>query len=194
MRVLPCGDRAVLLDCASLDEARRWHAALRDEADVTLGARTVLVHGDPAASRALVARTRPQELEHTVGELVEIPVVYDGDDLDDVARLTGLTPSEVVEAHTGRPWIATFAGFAPGFVYLSGGDPRLDVPRRSTPRTRVPAGSVGLAGTLSGVYPRPSPGGWQLIGRTYVPMWDLDADPPARLRPGARVQFVEARR
>lgn len=196
MRVLPCGDRALIIDCASLDEARRWHAALRqhDGVDPVLGARTVLVHGDPARLRALIARTRPAELDDTIGEVVDIPVVYDGEDLDEVARLTGLTSQEVIAAHTGRPWTAAFSGFAPGFVYLAGGDPRLDVPRRSTPRTRVPAGSVGLAGTLSGVYPRSSPGGWQLIGRTYVPLWDLERDPPALLRPGARVRFVEVRR
>ncbi len=192
MRVLPCGDRALIIECASLDEARGWHAALDGQVEAVLGARTVLVHGDPAALRSLIARTRPAELADTEHDAVEIPVVYDGEDLDEVARLTGLTTREVVDAHTGRPWTAAFSGFAPGFVYLAGGDPRLVVPRRATPRTRVPAGAVGLAGELSGVYPRPSPGGWQLIGRTYVPLWDLDNDPPALLRPGARVRFVEA--
>ena len=97
---------------------------------------------------------------------VEIDVVYDGADLDEVARLTGLTPDEVVAAHTGTLWRVGFGGFAPGFAYLVGGDARLNVPRRAEPRTRVPAGSVGLAGEFSGVYPRESPGGWQLIGRT----------------------------
>ncbi len=121
-----------------------------------------------------------------------VPVVYDGADLDDVARLTGLTPAEVVAAHTGTPWVVAFTGFAPGFGYLTGGDPRLRVPRHDVPRPRVPAGSVGLAGRYSGVYPRASPGGWRLIGRTGLTLWDAAADPPAELRPGRRVRFEVA--
>lgn len=125
-------------------------------------------------------------------ETVEIPVHYDGPDLDEVAALTGLSPDEVVGAHTGRSWRVGFAGFAPGFAYLVDGDPRLAVPRLATPRSRVPAGAVGLAGEFSGVYPRSSPGGWQLIGHTDLVLWDLDRDPPALLRPGVRVRFVDA--
>lgn len=121
--------------------------------------------------------------------VVTLPVIYDGADLADVARLTGLDEQEVVEAHTGSAWRVGFIGFAPGFAYLVGGDPRLHVPRRETPRTRVPAGSVGLAGEFGGIYPRPSPGGWQLIGRTEVTLWDLDRDPPALLQPGTLVRF-----
>ncbi|MDR6862192.1 5-oxoprolinase/urea amidolyase family protein [Phycicoccus sp. 3266] len=123
---------------------------------------------------------------------VEVPVRYDGPDLRDVADHTGLTPEEVVAAHTGTPWTVGFGGFAPGFAYLAGGDPRLEVPRRGEPRTRVPPGAVGLAGPFSGIYPRSSPGGWQLIGHTDVVLWDLAADPPALLRPGMRVRFVDA--
>jgi KipI family sensor histidine kinase inhibitor len=108
-----------------------------------------------------------------------------------VAALTGLTPAGVVAAHTGTPWRVAFTGFAPGFGYLEGGDPRLDVPRRAVPRVRVPAGAVGLAGRFSGVYPVESPGGWQLIGRTEAVLWDLDRDPPALLRPGTTVRFIE---
>ena len=121
-----------------------------------------------------------------------VPVVYDGADLDDVARLTGLTPAEVAAAHTGTPWVVAFTGFAPGFGYLTGGDPRLRVPRHDVPRPRVPAGAVGLAGRYSGVYPRASPGGWRLIGRTGLTLWDAAADPPAELRPGRRVRFEVA--
>ena len=98
----------------------------------------------------------------------------------------------MVAAHTGTPWQVAFGGFAPGFMYLTGGDPRLQVPRRSSPRTSVPAGSVALAGEYSAVYPRSSPGGWQLIGRALVDVFDLDRDPPALLVPGARVRFVES--
>jgi KipI family sensor histidine kinase inhibitor len=123
-------------------------------------------------------------------------VVYDGADLEEVSRLTGLTSDQVIAAHTGTPWRVGFGGFAPGFAYLIGGDERLNVPRQSEPRTKVPAGSVALAGEFSAIYPRESPGGWQLIGRITddVPaLWDLDRDPPALLRPGMWVQFREVR-
>ncbi|HEX6917866.1 MAG TPA: allophanate hydrolase subunit 1 [Phycicoccus sp.] len=124
------------------------------------------------------------------GEVVEVVVRYDGPDLGDVARITGLDEEEVVRAHTGTSWRVAFGGFAPGFAYLVGGDPRLRVPRLDSPRSSVPAGSVGLAGDFSGVYPRSSPGGWRLLGRTDVVLWDPDRDPPAILRPGATVRFV----
>ncbi|MEG9226811.1 5-oxoprolinase subunit B family protein [Aeromicrobium sp. Sec7.5] len=192
MRLLPAGDRAVLLDCADPDEARAWHAALVDAADVTLGARTVLVRGEPAETRRLVTAARPREVSTRPSTEVVLAVVYDGPDLDEVARLTGLTVEEVVTAHTGTTWDVAFTGFAPGFAYLTGGDPRLHVPRRDTPRPRVPAGAVGLAGPYSGAYPRESPGGWQLLGRTDATLWDLDRDPPALLRPGTRVRFEVA--
>lgn len=97
-----------------------------------------------------------------------------------------------MRAHTGQTWTVAFVGFAPGFGYLTGQDRRLHVPRRSDPRVRVPAGAVGLAGEFSGIYPRESPGGWQLLGRTPTPVWDLDRDPPALLQPGIRVRFVPA--
>lgn len=119
-------------------------------------------------------------------------MVDDGADLTEVARLTGLSPDEVVVAHTARSWRVAFCGFAPGFGYLVDGDPRLRVTRRTTPRTRVPAGSVGLAGNYSGVYPRPSPGGWQLIGRTDLVLFDVEHNPPALLEPGVTVRFIVA--
>ena len=122
--------------------------------------------------------------------LVTIPVRYDGPDLDDVARHTGLTVAEVTAAHEASHWEVAFCGFVPGFAYLVGGDPRLEVPRRSTPRTVVPAGAVALAGRYSGIYPRPSPGGWQLIGRTSAVLFDPHRESPALLRPGDRVRFV----
>lgn len=192
MRLLPVGDRAVLIDCTDAAEARAWHAALAGSSDVTLGARTVLVRGDPAEVRRLVAGTTPRETIQDSAHETTILVVYDGPDLDEVAHLTGLTPDEVVAAHTGTAWEVAFTGFAPGFAYLTGGDPRLNVPRRDTPRSRVPVGAVALAGPYSGIYPRESPGGWQLLGRTDAPLWDLDRDPPALLRPGGRVRFAVA--
>lgn len=124
--------------------------------------------------------------------VVEIGVRYDGADLDEVAGLTGLTPAEVVLAHTGTPWRVAFGGFVPGFGYLVGGDPRLHVPRRGSPRPCVPAGSVALAGEFTGVYPRASPGGWQLIGTTDAVLWDPDRVRPALLTPGSVVRFVDA--
>jgi len=192
MRILTCGDTAVLLDCDTLDEAQGWYAALESSSDAVLGARTVLLRGVPERLRALVARITPAD--STPGDeqpALEIPTRYDGEDLIEVAALTGLSIDEVVAAHTGSIWTVAFGGFAPGFAYLTGGDPRLTVPRRDSPRTSVPAGAVGLAGTFSGVYPRESPGGWQLIGHTALAMWDLDREPPALLHAGHRVRFVE---
>jgi KipI family sensor histidine kinase inhibitor len=121
-------------------------------------------------------------------------VHYDGEDLEELAGLLHLAPDELVHRHTGTEWTVAFGGFAPGFGYLTQPGGQWDVPRRSTPRTRVPAGSVALAGEFSGVYPRESPGGWQLIGRTDVAVFDLDRDPAALLRPGVRIRFVDTDR
>jgi KipI family sensor histidine kinase inhibitor len=193
MKLLPCGDHAVLIDCTSLDEAQGWFAALHHEVDAVLGARSVLLRGEPSALRQLVDRSEPRDMATAeAGEEIEIRVTYGGPDLADVASHTGISEEEIVAAHTGTRWTVAFGGFAPGFAYLVGGDERLVVPRRETPRTSVPAGSVGLAGEFSGVYPRSSPGGWQLIGRTDAVMFDVDRDPPALLVPGARVRFVVA--
>jgi KipI family sensor histidine kinase inhibitor len=154
----------------------------------------VLLRGEPSDLRALVDRSEPGDITaEEAGDEIEIPVTYDGPDLADVTSHTGLSEDEIVAAHTGTPWTVAFGGFAPGFAYLVGGDERLVVPRRESPRTSVPAGSVGLAGEFSGVYPRSSPGGWQLIGRTDAVMFDVDRDPPALLAPGAHVRFVESR-
>lgn len=193
MRILACGDRAVLLDCDSLDESTAWFDALAD-VDPVLGAKTVLLRGNPRELRALVATRRPAPADaRDQADPVTIPVDYDGPDLAEVAALTGLSESEVVATHTGSTWTVGFTGFAPGFAYLVGGDQRLRVPRRETPRSSVPAGSVGLAGEFSGIYPRSSPGGWQLIGSTDVDLFDLHRAPPALLQPGIRVRFEERR-
>jgi KipI family sensor histidine kinase inhibitor len=127
------------------------------------------------------------------GELIEIPVVYDGADLEDLAGLLGCGVDEVIERHTGEEWTVAFCGFSPGFGYLTGRG-EWDVPRRKSPRTKVPAGAVGLAGEFSGVYPRESPGGWQLLGRTDVKIFDQDRDPAALFHPGRRVRFTDAGR
>jgi biotin-dependent carboxylase-like uncharacterized protein len=151
---------------------------------------TVRPGTDLAGLRGAVRALDVGPVDAADGETVEIPVVYDGPDLDEVAELTGLGVDGVVAAHTGTPWRVGFGGFAPGFAYLTGGDPDLHVERRSEPRTSVPPGAVGLAGEFSGIYPRSSPGGWQLIGRTDAVLWDADRDPPALLTPGAQVRFV----
>jgi KipI family sensor histidine kinase inhibitor len=194
--VLPYGDAALLVeheDVLALAEGCRA-ADLAGVLDVVPAATTVLLLVEPGTDlgglRAAVEGLEVRPV--AAGEVgsVEIPVVYDGPDLADVAELTGLSAEEVVAAHTGTPWRVAFGGFAPGFAYLSGGDPRLAVSRREKSRTKVPAGSVGLAGEYSGIYPRSSPGGWQLIGHTDAVLWDLDRDPPALLQPGADVRFV----
>lgn len=195
------GDRALLLECESGDEVLALAAALHDAAppgviDIVPGARTVLVSlADPgfqSRARAMLAgiavghsgrRAQPDRAD------VVIDVTYGGADLDEVADLLQMAPRAVVDAHTGTPWRVGFVGFAPGFAYLVGGDPCLNVPRRAEPRTRVPAGAVALAGGYSGVYPRESPGGWQLIGRTESILWDPDRPHPALLTPGMWVRF-----
>ena len=207
MRVLPCGDAAVLLEVADVEAVLSLADAVRAArlpavVDVVPAARTVLVTVQPGTDLATL-RQRLVSLAQTAaptpravspGQVTTIPVVYDGPDLDEVAGLTGLSRQQVVSAHTAAPWRVAFGGFAPGFAYLTGGDPRLEVPRRSEPRTSVLGGSVALAGRFSGVYPRASPGGWQLIGRTDVVLWDLHRDPPALLRPDGWVRFVDAAR
>lgn len=125
-----------------------------------------------------------------VGRLVEIPTIYDGPDLPEVAQRIGCTVAEVVAMHSERTYLAAFAGFAPGFMYCTGLDERLRIPRRDTPRTSVPSGSVAIADVYTSIYPVPSPGGWNLLGRTDVQLFDLHAAQPALIRPGDRVSFV----
>ena len=202
-RLLPCGQTAVLVEVDSGDAVAALAAAVTAAGwpgvvEIVPAARTLLLGTDTPASlsrlrpllEALVERTDSSPPLADPTHTMEIPVAYDGPDLAEVARLTGLSESVVVAAHTGTPWRVAFGGFAPGFAYLTGGDPRLTVPRRAEPRTVVPAGAVGLAGEFSGIYPRSSPGGWQLIGRTAAAVWDADRDPPALLRPGWFVRFV----
>ena len=161
-------------------------------------ARTVYVAFDPLLSSrveltaAIRALNVAADMERH-SRIVEIPVIYDGEDMADVADLLGISVDEVVRRHCDAAWSVAFVGFAPGFAYLTGGDPIFDVPRRKVPRLSVPAGAVGLAGTFSGVYPRVSSGGWQLLGHTETLMWDERADPPALLQPGDTVRFTPVR-
>ncbi|WP_420119974.1 5-oxoprolinase subunit B family protein [Nakamurella sp.] len=156
---------------------------------VTGSATTGSARADDATTGGATTGGPPAGSGVTAPDDLEIAVVYDGPDLAEVAASTGLTVAEVIATHTGTPWQAAFVGFAPGFAYLIGGDPRLRVARHPQSRPRVPAGSVALAGEYSAVYPRESPGGWQLIGHTTARLWDETAEPPAAIRPGRRVRF-----
>ncbi|WP_328389616.1 5-oxoprolinase subunit B family protein [Nocardia sp. NBC_00416] len=207
----PAGDRAFLLTAADPDRVARLVAELAAQpvegvVDILPAAETVLVTLDSVRSAHRVRR----ELERVVGavraagagdvsrgtspdttEPVRIPTRYDGPDLAAVAETLDMRPDEVVTAHTATIWRCAFVGFAPGFGYLSATDWRLTVSRRPTARTRIPPGSVGLADAFSAVYPRQTPGGWQLIGSTELTMWDTERDPPALIRAGTRVRFVD---
>ncbi|WKB55754.1 urea amidolyase family protein [Eleftheria terrae] len=202
MRLLPAGD-AVLVELDDLSQALGLLASLQAEPiegirEIVPGARTLLIDRDPLvlSREALAAELarRSLDLRHAeAGQRVDIPVHYDGEDLAEVAAFLKITPEEVVRRHTGADWFVAFTGFAPGFAYLTGGDELLrQLPRRASPRTRIPPGAVAVAGGFSGVYPKASPGGWQLLGQTLTPMWDLRRDPPALLQPGQRVRFVDA--
>ena len=205
--VLDYGDQALMVQCGSTAEVLAWAAALRAAAwpgviDIVPAARTVLVKLDGPRYQIVIRqrlRKLRVDLDVYLAEAgvappdrradVVIDVVYDGPDLAEVAGHTGLTTAQVIDAHTATLWRVGFSGFAPGFAYLVDGDPRLRVPRRSDPRTAVPAGSVALAGEFGAIYPRRSPGGWQLIGRTDAVLWDIDRPDPALLTQGKWVQF-----
>ncbi|MEV7870286.1 5-oxoprolinase subunit PxpB [Streptomyces sp. NPDC088124] len=201
MRVLPVGERALLVEVADGPAAEALHAELlRRRAEGTLppvgeivpAARTVLLDGvaDPAGLAARLGDWESTGPSVAEGAVVELPVRYAGADLAEVAALWGVAEREVVRIHTATEFRVAFCGFAPGFGYLTGLPERYAVPRRTTPRTAVPAGSVGLAGPYTGVYPRSSPGGWRLIGTTDAVLWDTARTPPALLAPGTRVRFT----
>ncbi|AWH90841.1 5-oxoprolinase subunit PxpB [Dietzia lutea] len=210
-QVLPYGPAAHLIEVADTAAATALAAALRAAAvvetsavkgglagrvvDIVPAARTVLVttDGSPAAAAAVrdaVDSWSPADLADIGGRLHEIPVIYDGPDLEAVADATGMASEDVVAAHAGAEYTVAFGGFSPGFCYLTGLPPVLHLPRRPDPRTEVPTGSVGVAGEFSAVYPRPSPGGWNLIGTAQVPMWDSSWERPNLLAPGDTVRFV----
>jgi KipI family sensor histidine kinase inhibitor len=199
-RVLPYGDRALLVEVDGLAAVAAVRAALErsplpGQCDLVPAARTVLVVLDRRPTDldlAALRRLSPQDpVDDAAAGGVELPVVFDGPDLAEVADLVGRPVPDLVDALTAIEFTVAFGGFAPGFGYLTGLPEELHVPRRSTPRTRVPAGSVGLAGPFAGAYPRESPGGWQLVGRTDAVLFDVDRDPPALLVPGARVRLYE---
>jgi KipI family sensor histidine kinase inhibitor len=197
IEVRRAGEHGALLELADNAAAVRVAHRLASESgfvDVVPGHRTVLVTWDdePPELIELAESALRDDQPLLTGASVEIPVRYDGPDLDEVARLTALSPEEVMARHMGTEYVVGFLGFAPGFAYLLGGDERLRVERRAEPRELVPAGSVALAGPYSGIYPRESPGGWQLIGSTTTVLFDATRDPPALLSAGDRVRFVAA--
>jgi KipI family sensor histidine kinase inhibitor len=197
MKFLPVGRGALLAELDSQAAVRALYAELRRRAppglsEVVPGARTVLLVGSGLDAlkaempRWLLGQSAPLE-----GPRVEIPVIYDGPDLGEVASLSGLPVSTIIRLHSAAEFTVAFCGFIPGFAYLSGLPVELQVPRRRQPRTRVEPGSIGVAGEFSGIYPRATPGGWQLIGHTPATLWDTARNPPALLTPGTRVRFVE---
>ena len=194
------GEAALLVEVESPGRAQALASSLGDDPptgvlEAVPGMESVLVELDPlgpepiAVIPGLVERLAAVGADVAVGALHTIPVVYDGPDLEKVASLTGLTPADVIDAHSGNVLRVLFCGFAPGFAYLGDLPPALRVDRLATPRTRTPAGSVAIAGAMSGIYPADLPGGWRVIGRTDVTLFDPHRDPPALLRPGDRVQF-----
>ncbi|MFD6417912.1 allophanate hydrolase subunit 1 [Streptomyces sp. NPDC060194] len=203
MRVRPVGRRALLVELGSAAEVQALHAELlRRRAagllpavrEIVPAAGTILLDGLDAPDR--LAAELPSwdvpPLTETDAGRVTVPVRFDGPDLAEVAGLWGVRPEDVPDIVTGLPFRVAFCGFAPGFGYLTGLPDALHVPRRDTPRTAVPTGSLGLAGGYAGVYPRSSPGGWQLIGTAQTVLWDPARDPAALLAPGARVRFTDA--
>lgn len=213
--IVPFGDGALLVVLGERIDAslnRRVHAlaaavGAARSADPRWGApipahASLLVPYDPLAMELAEAKERlgalvasageDESVAEDEGEPLEIPVRYgggDGPDLDEVAARLRITPEDVIALHAGTTYRVFALGFAPGFAYLATLPPALVLPRRATPRTRVPAGSVAIAGEQTAVYPAATPGGWHLVGRTDLPVWDPRLDPPALLRPGGRVRF-----
>jgi KipI family sensor histidine kinase inhibitor len=204
LHLRPYGEGAWLLEVPA-EHVPATYAAVRalveqgrlSAREVVPGARTVLLDGVAGvdADELLTAvGERAVAAEQTRARAVEVPTRYDGADLEDVARLWDMTTDEVVATHSATEFTVVFCGFAPGFAYCAGLPDHLHVPRHDTPRQRVPAGSVGVAGGFTGIYPTASPGGWRLLGRTDLDLWDSSADPPATLAPGTAVRFVEVSR
>jgi len=206
LRILTAGSGALLV-CLERPEqvTGLYHELLSDPPEGFIeavpAAETVMVHFDPARTGAPALAPRLQAAAKRANakpattltaqqeSAISIPVVYDGPDLEDVARRTDLSIEDVIRRHEAGEYVVAFCGFAPGFGYLTGLDPALRLPRRSIPRTRVPVGSVAISDRFSSVYPHVSPGGWHLLGRTAMVMWDTDRQPPALLTPGTRVRF-----
>ncbi|MCB0955599.1 MAG: allophanate hydrolase subunit 1 [Ilumatobacter sp.] len=193
MRLLPYGPRAVLAEFDRLEQvvaaASAWRAAGWPAVeDIVPAARTVLVVHDGSLDTDLLDVPADGAVP-APGPLVTVDVTYDGEDLPSVASATGRSVEDVIALHSGADYTVAFCGFMPGFAYMTGLPEVLHLPRRATPRERVPAGAVAIAAEYAGVYPRESPGGWHLLGRTDAVLWDDGREPPALLPPGTRVRF-----
>ncbi|WP_331272729.1 5-oxoprolinase subunit PxpB [Motilibacter deserti] len=201
--IRPCGDSGLLLEMGNAGDVLGAYSALAASVppgvtDLVPAQCTILVTYDLHTTTAdavasWLRSTPPTASDAPDGSVVEIPVTYDGEDLAEVAAAAGTTVEEVVRLHSTAGYRAAFCGFAPGFAYLTGLPSQLHLPRRPTPRTRVPAGAVAIAGEYSAVYPGASPGGWHLLGTSTAAMWDLSRDPPGLVQPGDSVRFVVAR-
>ncbi|ADG96673.1 Allophanate hydrolase subunit 1 [Segniliparus rotundus DSM 44985] len=196
MRVMQAGTNALLIECEGQEQVFALYKRLRADrrfVEAVPGDRTLLVVADSdIRDTGLVEEVHATEIHVTAeppGPVVVVKVRYDGPDLAEVAELTGMSVREVVDAHTGSAWTTQFLGFSPGFAYLANPEAGLAVPRRESPRARVPAGAVALGAAYCAVYPMATPGGWRLIGATDAPMWDPRRDPPALLAPGSTVVF-----
>ena len=200
MQIHPVGTRALLMDLDGLSQVMDYHAALKaqplkGQVDCIAAATTVLLTFETPNSARYAAQFlqgfTPDSARTAEARTVEIDVLYNGEDIDEVAELLGISREAVIDWHTSTEWTAAFGGFAPGFSYCAPASPQdaQTIPRRSSPRTAVPAGAVAVAGEFSAVYPRQSPGGWQLLGTTNASLWDSQATPPALVQPGDRVRY-----
>ncbi|PHM33198.1 urea amidolyase family protein [Xenorhabdus innexi] len=199
MRFLPVNFHTILVELSDLPETLALFDSLNAESisgieEIIPAARTVMIHFHPMkiSVQQLVTEIQRRDLQkssHVQGKQVEIPVHYNGEDLEEVADILGLSVQDVIQQHSESEYIVAFTGFAPGFAYMVSETLSWNIPRRKTPRTRIPAGAVALAGEFSGIYPQTSPGGWQLIGMTSERMWDLSRAEPALLQPGHRIRF-----
>lgn len=208
-QVAPAGDRALLvtlgraIDPVLLGEVLALDQALRDLrprglVSTVAAYASLLCYYDAADTDGARLEETIRQLEGNLessipsGAIVAIPTRYDGPDLPEVALKTNLTPAGVIERHAGREYLVYCVGFAPGFTYCGALPEEISVPRLASPLLRVPAGSIGIAGRQTGIYAVESPGGWNVIGRTALRLFDPAADPPARFKPGDRLRFIPA--
>jgi KipI family sensor histidine kinase inhibitor len=202
MRFLPVNIDAFIVELNSLEQTMALNDVLQGVIadwhikEIIPAARTLLIRYNPIVTNANILAKQIAQLDISAsimqsGELVTIPVRYNGEDLPQVADYLGITVAEVIARHTNNEYQVAFCGFAPGFAYMVSKTAKLNVPRRNSPRVRIPAGSVALAGEFSSVYPQASPGGWQLIGITDTAVWDIYRDEPALFKPGTRVHFID---
>ena len=205
MRLMVAGEAATLVELEGADDVLALLGGVEAEAgsgraagllNLVPAARTLLVEFDPRVTTHREVEQMLREAPRLSGtaleqDPVEIRAEYAGPDLAAVCRYLGMSRREFVAWHLGSTWRVVFTGFAPGFGYLTSADHTTSIPRLAEPRTSVPPGSIAMAGEFTGIYPRESPGGWQIVGRTEQVLFDLDEDPPALLVPGRPVRFVE---